>query len=186
MDTNAWADWLRIPNATTDATLELPVSGKTLTVDRLHVAHNMQDGSGTVNHTAGSLDVNTLSLRPTGLASGTYNLSGGTVSATDLEVGDSTLNIGLSVVGGTALTTELQITPAGQIIIDGTAYEGLDGYFPVISASNLAGSLTNQISFVGFDVREPSAIIEDDGLWLRLIAEPSLSQRLCSRCLHIP
>ena len=413
VDTNAFAGWIKLPNATSDATLEFPVSGKTLTVDKLHVGNNTQAGNGTVNHSAGSLVATSLSLRPSGTKSGIYTISGGTVSATGLEVGNSavgatgtatfvqsggtvaspditiggsglanyeisggsldatgtldiitngqfmvvgtsavvtaaTLNtqpgsamafkldasgIGTMQVSGNADLTNASIAvdgssywggatnftlleagtlasmagsvsitglvsasvtqvensvvlnvveskttsvfenttgdglwgtpgnwlpvgvPSGAvlaridngltatvstnipvvdgiivgsnatlvvqagvavpelrfepysslkldlftlglspftvsagvvidssnpIIIDGADYEGLDCYFPLILADNLASSLTNQVSLTGFGTREPAVVVEDDGLWLRVIAMPSLSERLCS------
>ncbi len=415
VDTNAAIGTMALPNATSDATLELRVAGKTLTVNNLNVGNASQAGNGTVNHFAGSVEVTTLSLRPTGTKSGTYNLSGGAVTAANLEIGNSaasatgtstfvqsggtvispdvdiggsgmgsyeisggTLNatgtvyinakglfkvdgstavvssgvldtktgselvftldaagvstiqvsgnaalanasiavdgssywggatnfplldagslvsmsdpgnvaitglasasvsqvgdsvvlnvveskttavfenttgdglwgnagnwnpvgvpvgavlarvddgltatvstnppavagiilgsnatlvvqaelttpelrmehrsilkLGLSMLGLSPfmVSTGITMEPSNQIIIEGSGYEGLDGYFPVLSASNLSGSLTNQVFFTGFGAREPAVVVEDGGLWLRVIAPPSLSERLCS------
>ncbi|MDF7808116.1 hypothetical protein P4E94_11750 [Pontiellaceae bacterium B12219] len=417
VDTNAYADWIKLPNASSDATLELNLPGQTLTVGRLHVANNTQAGNGTVNQASGSVIADTLSLRPSGIKSGVYNLSGGLVSATGLEIGNSAagatgtaafvqsggivtspditiggtgqstysisggtldvsgaldvvtngrLNIvgsapvisvdsmniqsgsalifnldesGITtmqidgnldlahasvlvngssywgpaadfilmeagmltgapdfgkisisglvnasvlqvdnrvvlhveesksttvfenttgdglwgtpgnwssnmvpsgailaevgngdvvtvaanpppvdgvVVGGNAtlvvraafsaaelhiesqgilelelgmlgmlpvsLTASANFDPASQLIIDGSEYEGLDGYLPLIQTDAFVGDLswTNRIAFVGMEEREPAAVLQADGLWLRLIAPPALSDRLCS------
>ncbi|MDF7823556.1 hypothetical protein P4B35_05985 [Pontiellaceae bacterium B12227] len=95
---------------------------------------------------------------------------------------DSALKLDLSALGLSALTVSsgLILDSTTQIIIDATDYEGLDGYFPLVLAEGLTGHFTNQVSFTGFNEREPAAIVEDDGLWLRVIAMPSLSERLCS------
>ena len=95
---------------------------------------------------------------------------------------NSTLKLNLSTLGlaPLAVSAGAAMDSTTQLIIDGTAYEGLDGYFPLILAGNLADSLTNQVSFAGDSGREPAVVVEDEGLWLRVIAMPSLSERLCS------
>lgn len=74
----------------------------------------------------------------------------------------------------------LTVGAGGSIAVDGTAYEGLDGYFPLVLCDSLTGSLTNDMALSGFGDREPAVVVQADGLWLRLIAPPSFSERLCS------
>jgi len=69
---------------------------------------------------------------------------------------------------------------SGSIEVDGTDYEGFDGYFPLMLSTNLNAGLTNDVTFTGFGTREPAVVVQSDGLWLRLIARPSLSERLTS------
>ena len=64
--------------------------------------------------------------------------------------------------------------------MDGQLYEGMDGYFPLILCSGLADSVTNHVQLNGFGEREPFAVVQGDGLWRRLTAAASLSERLCS------
>jgi hypothetical protein len=64
--------------------------------------------------------------------------------------------------------------------VDGAGYEGFDGYFPLILSTRLVDSLTNGVIVTGFGEREPALVLQSDGLWLRLIAPPALSARLCS------
>jgi len=98
-----------------------------------------------------------------------------------LELGEQgTLVFTLDTVGITPLTLSGTMISAGTTVVDGSEYEGFDGYFPLILASNLTGSATNDVIFIGFGAREPAVVLQADGLWLRLVAPPALSARLCS------
>jgi len=117
---------------------------------------------------------------------GTLKVEAGTAVsslAADVTIGASgKLFFELGMLGITSLTLggTLSISNGGLIEIDGTVYEGMDGYFPLLLSSSLASTLTNAVSFVGLGVREPAAVVQDDGLWLRLIAPPAFSTNLCS------
>ena len=102
-------------------------------------------------------------------------------SAGSLQV-DGTLLLPLGTTGFSPMTIvgDVTVGDSGSIEVDGTAYEGFDGYFPLILSSALAGSLTNEVTFSGFGARAPAVVVEADGLWLRLVAPPSLSERLTS------
>lgn len=94
---------------------------------------------------------------------------------------DGTLLLPLGMTGFTPITlNDITVGTGGSIIVDGSDYEGFDGYFPLIYSTNLTEGLTNDVLFVGFGAREPVAVVQNDGLWLRLISPPSLSERLCS------
>ena len=74
----------------------------------------------------------------------------------------------------------LNMGEGGRIEIDGRDYEGFDGYFLLIACTDFSEDLTHHVVFTGFGSRAPSVVIEDSGLWLRLVAPPSYSDRLCS------
>ncbi|VGO12501.1 Arylsulfatase [Pontiella desulfatans] len=95
---------------------------------------------------------------------------------------DGLLLFKLGVLGADPLTLEenLAVGSSGSIVVDGSDYEALDGYMPLIYNSMLDGSLTSRVSFVGFEGREPAVVILDEGMWLRLVEPPSLSERICS------
>jgi hypothetical protein len=78
------------------------------------------------------------------------------------------------------LTNGVVLEAGGSVEVDGSAYEGFDGYFPLMLCTNLPGSITNVVTFTGFGERAPAVVLQSDGLWLRLIAPPGLSERLCS------
>ncbi len=99
--------------------------------------------------------------------------------ADDLQI-DGTLLFQLDTTGVEPLTLSGTLTVNGGIEVDDSAYEGLDGYFPLILSASLSSSLTNDVTLIGFGAREPAVVVQADGLWLRLVAPPSLSQRLCS------
>ena len=92
------------------------------------------------------------------------------------------LQLDLAVVGLPPVTVTDGITwdPTAQLTIDGSLYEGLDLYFPLVLSDDPPAGLTNHVSLIGFGSREPAVVLEEDGLWLRLVAMPSLSERLCS------
>lgn len=152
-----------------------------------------------------------LAATSSGAADGGYAISGGSLLFTgvDLEVG--TLGIGSFVVDGSGstlisggdvtlgsqatlwfdldtlgatpltLTGDFTVNAASQLVVDGSDYEGGDGYFPLVLVSGALGSFdSSNVTLSGFDVREPSIVEQEDGLWLRLLAPPSLSQELCS------
>jgi hypothetical protein len=105
------------------------------------------------------------------------------LTATELRFGtQGTLKLVLSQQGLSPVSVAGGVTwdPAGQLVIDGNAYEGMDGYFSLVLSDNLPAGLTNNVSFTGFDEREPAVVVQDDGLWLRLVEPLSLSERLCS------
>lgn len=98
---------------------------------------------------------------------------------------DAILEFKLDTVGIAPIevTGDLMVDPASRIVIDGSDYEALDGYFPLITvAGSLEGFAPENVSFVGFDAREPHLITDynANGLWLRLLAPPSLSEHLQS------
>ena len=79
------------------------------------------------------------------------------------------------------LSGALTIETGSQLVVDGTDYEALDGYFPLILSPAVAGAFAAEdVSFVGLAGREPALVLQTDGLWLRLLAPPALSQELCS------
>ncbi|MDF7806346.1 hypothetical protein P4E94_02780 [Pontiellaceae bacterium B12219] len=105
----------------------------------------------------------------------------GTDGAANSLLLNGTLKFELDTVGDSSLTLNTLTFGAGWAIeVDGSGYEGMDLYFPIILATGLPTSLTNTVTFYGFGEREPALVAQDDGLWLRLIAPPSLSVRLCS------
>ena len=117
---------------------------------------------------------------------GTLKVGAGTAVsslAADVTIGASgTLLFELGMLGVTPLTLggALSISNGGVIEVDGTAYEGMDGYFPLLLSSSLAGAVTNAVSFAGLGEREPATVVQDDGLWMRLTAPPPFSTKLCS------
>jgi dienelactone hydrolase len=97
--------------------------------------------------------------------------------ANDLQV-DGTLRLPLGMTGFTPMNLGA-VTVNGTLEVEGSVYEGFDGYFPLILSTNLSASLENDVSFTGFGERQPAVVVQGDGLWLRLIAPPSFSDRLC-------
>jgi dienelactone hydrolase len=94
---------------------------------------------------------------------------------------DGNLLLKLGMTGFAPMTLGgITVGTSGSIIVDGSDYEGFDGYFPLLDSASLTAALTNHVLFAGFGAREPAVVVQDDGLWLRLIAPPSLSERLCS------
>jgi len=106
------------------------------------------------------------------------------ISGTRVTLGrQGTLEFRLGMLGVTSLglIEMLTVDPGGQLVVDGSAYEGLDGYFPLILTNNVTGGFeSTNVVFTGFGGREPALVLQDDGLWLRLIAPPAFSTRLCS------
>ena len=106
------------------------------------------------------------------------------ISGTRVTLGSQgTLEFRLGMLGVTplSLTEMLTVRPGGQLVVDGSAYEGLDGYLPLIKASGLIDTIdANNVTFVGLEAREPAVVVQDDGLWLRLLAPASFSEDLCS------
>ena len=65
--------------------------------------------------------------------------------------------------------------------MDGSDYEGLDGCLPLVLAGTVNGGfVSSNVTFTGFDGREPALLQEADGLWLRVLAPPAFSETLCS------
>ena len=63
----------------------------------------------------------------------------------------------------------------------GPAYEGMDGYFPLVLTTNQVGSFdAGNVTFIGLSDREPALVQQADGLWLRVTAPPPLSDRFFS------
>jgi hypothetical protein len=193
-------------NAVLDTTLNI---GADLTAETLRVAY-AADSIGLVQQTGGTLTVSssfTIAAVSAEAGAGTYTISGGClifsnltllvgtqgpglfviegpaptqVSGGSLTLGDQgTLRFELDTLGITPLTLSGTLTSTGTVVVDGTDYEGFDGYFPLIYSTNLTSSATN-VTFTGFGAREPAVVLQSDGLWLRVIAPPALSARLCS------
>ena len=122
------------------------------------------------------------------LIDGTLEVEADTVVsslAADVTIGASgALRFELGMLGITPLTLggNLSISNGGVIEVDGTAYEGIDGYFPLLLTANAQASAaaTNSAAFTGFAEREPALIQDTDGVWLWVIAPPAFSTNLCS------
>ena len=91
-----------------------------------------------------------------------------------------TLKFELDTLGTPTLT--LKETPTfednGMIEIDISKYEAYDRYFPLIYGSNLDSNLINFVRFIGDDTRQAAVVVQDDGLWLRLLAPPAFSDQI--------
>ena len=106
------------------------------------------------------------------------------IESTDMTLGSQgTLEFRLGMLGVTplSLTGELTVLDGGSIVIDGTAYEGLDGYFPLVKVRSLVGTIdSNNVTFMGLNAREPALVVQGDGVWLRLTTPSAFSTHLCS------
>jgi len=105
-----------------------------------------------------------------------------TAGSMDLDFG-ATLHFELDSLGVTPIDCAglLSIDALSELIIDGTNYEGLDGYFPLFKAAARSGTFDPAlVSFVGLEGRNPSLVYDGGEVWLRLTERPSLSERLCS------
>ena len=119
---------------------------------------------------------------------GTLQVESGTEVSSlgaDVTIGtNGVLRFELGLLGITPLTLggDLSISNGGVIEVDGTVYEGMDGYFPLLLTANAEASAaaTNSATFTGFAEREPGLIQDTDGAWLRVIAPPAFSTNLCS------
>ncbi|CAA6676264.1 LamG domain-containing protein [Lentimonas sp. CC4] len=152
-----------------------------------------------------------LAATGSGAADGGYAISGGSLVFTGVDLQVGTLGAGSFVVDGSAATLisggsltlgsqgtlwfeldtlgatplnlsgDFTVDAASQLVVDGSAYEGGDGYFPLVLVSGALGRVDlSNVTLSGFGSREPSLVEQEDGLWLRLLAPPSLSQELCS------
>lgn len=92
---------------------------------------------------------------------------------------DGTLKLPLGQTGFVPMNLGA-VSGSGTIEVDGSLYEGFDGYFPLINSTSLSAAVTNLVTFSGLSGRQPAVVVQADGLWLRLIARPSFSDRLCS------
>jgi hypothetical protein len=162
-------------------------TGGTVTISNSFTIASVNAGADTGTYTisGGSLvfSNNTLSVGTSGaglfaiVGSSLSRVSGGSLALG----GHGTLLFELDTLGVTPLTLTGSLTrvSSSQLVVDGTDYEGWDGYFPLILSTNLTGSFTNA-TLTGFGAREPALVLQADGLWLRVIAPPTLSARLCS------
>jgi hypothetical protein len=114
-------------------------------------------------------------------SNGTLVVQAGLTAAVFAVEGQGVLNLdlGMTAFEPVEITGSAYVDPAAQLIVDGSDYEGFDGYFSLIHSSGLPFTITNA-ALTGLDEREPSLVLEADGLWLRLVAPPALSERLCS------
>lgn len=95
----------------------------------------------------------------------------------------ATLTFKLDTLGVTPifLYNNLSVDASGRLVVDGTDYEALDGYIPRIYAANRVGGFYPiNITFIGLADREPALVVQNDGLWLRLIAPPAVAEHLFS------
>ena len=94
------------------------------------------------------------------------------------------LRIELDLLGVTplALGGEFTISSGGMIEVDGSVYEGMDGYFPLLRTTHGQASTAaiHNVVFTGLAEREPALIQDTAGVWLRLTAPPAFSPTLCS------
>jgi hypothetical protein len=125
--------------------------------------------------------------------SGTFILRGDTASVSvgsgsgldDLYVnGTGRLKLMLGTLGLNPIdvgTDAISISANARLVVDGSNYEGLDGYFPLVLAGAVNGGFAaSNVTFIGFGEREPALVQEADGLWLRVIAPTAFSDQLCS------
>lgn len=176
----------------------------------MRLGTNGTDAEGDVNQTGGdvSLSDDLLIGQATGIGTPAYRISGGSLEIGDeltvyssgtfsvngsgamVSVLDSMTvqnNATLEFVLGTLgvkpvdVTNSLTINTDSRIVVVGSDYEALDGYFPLITAGGLSVNIDpRNITLTGFGSREPSLVQQSDGLWLRLTAPPAYSASLCS------
>ncbi len=146
---------------------------------------NSMTGSYTIR--GGSLDFAGVEMKIGTKGSGVFEIAGTgatAISVTNMTLGSqAVLRFQLDTLGVTpvTLTGDFSVNATSQLVVDGTDYEGLDGYFPLLKMSGSSGSFASaNVSFIGLDGREPALVVQSDGLWLRLLAPPGLSERLCS------
>ncbi len=119
---------------------------------------------------------------------GTLAVGAGTAVSTlsaDVTVGTGgVLRIELDLLGVTplALGGNFSISSGGMIEVDGSVYEGMDGYFPLLRTTHGQASTAaiHNVAFTGLTEREPALIQDTAGVWLRLTAPPAFSPTLCS------
>lgn len=141
-------------------------------------------GGGSYTIEGGSVDFADVTLLVGTQGPGLFTIAGSrpdAVGGSSMELGaQGTLRFELDTLGVSPLVLSGDMAIAGQIVVDGTNYEGFDGYFPLILSTGLTADVVDQVSFVGFGAREPAVVLQADGLWLRLVAPLALSERLCS------
>ncbi len=104
------------------------------------------------------------------------------VSATSLTLGSAaTLKFTLGTLGVTRLTVTgtWTVDVASKLVVDGTNYESLDGFFPLIDGGAVSGSfVATNVTFTGFGARNPALVYQNGDLWLRVLPPAAASSQL--------
>lgn len=104
------------------------------------------------------------------------------ITGRDIDLGEKgTLAFTLDRLGVApiVLSRNFMVDSAAKLEIDGSDYEALDGYIPLISYSSKSGSFSvANITFIGLSGRFPALVEKPSGLWLRLTAPASYSGNL--------
>ncbi|NNM28640.1 MAG: hypothetical protein HKO57_03905, partial [Akkermansiaceae bacterium] len=171
------------------ALAEVVQTGGTMTINSAFgiSANGTAAASGTYTISGGALDFSGATLNVGGSAPGTLTVDGsavGSVAGNGMNVGaQGTVRFNLAQFGVTPIniTTNVNVNATGQLVVDGTAYEGLDGYFPLITYDAIGPQFDPaNVTFIGLDDRAPGIVHESGGLWLRLSAPPAYSTKLLS------
>lgn len=181
--------FIRLATIGTDAEGNVFQSGGVVSAGDLIVGQIAGAGTPTYQISGGTLSLlNDLAIE----SSGTFSVQGGSAvvnvgngAGDDLIVTNAgTLKFvpGLVGINPINLTGSLIIDSVNaRLVVDGSSYDALDGYFPLVRAGAIVGSFaTNKVTFTGFGQRFPALVYQADGLWLRLTAPPTYSAQLCS------
>jgi dienelactone hydrolase len=185
------------------------ISADITDVNLISLATTGSDSDGDVIQTMGSVSAAGLYIgQESGTGDPAYQITGGTLGLSgNLSIANSgtfslqgdgaTVSVGNSMTMTGAATLEFVLGTLGvdvisvantfsidspsQLVVDGTDYEALDGYFPLVEAGNLVGGFEPaSVTLIGFGEREPAVVQESDGLWLRVVAPSAYSASLLS------
>lgn len=150
-------------------------------------------GSASTNATGeytiegGSLAFNGGTMALGTMGSGLFRIRGSSpvsVAGLGVEAGSGgVLEFELDARGVTPLllSNNLAMDASSKFVVDGTAYEGFDGFFPLVQAGGqVTLPDTSRIELRGMDERHPSLATDANSIWLRLADQPSYSQLICS------
>ncbi|NDV62073.1 hypothetical protein G0Q06_06410 [Puniceicoccales bacterium CK1056] len=89
------------------------------------------------------------------------------------------IDYGRSGIGSLLVVTGFTFEQDSGIIVDGTSYEALQGYLPLVKTIFPLDVFPEQkVTFTGFEQRSPAIVVEDKGVGLRLAAPPAFSTYL--------
>ncbi len=153
----------------------------------VRIASSVTNGVAEYTIEGGRLAFNAGLLQTGTKGSGLFRIRGSSpssVAGLGVEAGSGgVLEFELDARGVTplALSNNLAMDAASRFVVDGTAYEGFDGFFPLVKAGGqVTLPDTSRIELRGMDNRHPALVTDSNSIWLRLADQPSYSQLLCS------
>ena len=181
-------DWLRVSWSAGARGAIYQSNGVVTVNDGFQIASTSSGAeSGIYTIYDGALTFPTVRLDVGTLGQGSFTIDGSLpsfIGGQAMTLGEqATLTFELDMMGVTpmTLTGTCTVDASSRLVVDGTDYEALDGYFPLVRSPSLTGGFDPaNVTFIGFEERKPALVVQSDGLWLRTIAPPAWSDRLLS------